>query len=62
MTLTELEEYDDDEDEDESDYQGETRELEFSVTLLWDGEAFSVALEHIFPLDADLKTLEAVLD
>jgi len=66
VTITELEEYEefegDDEDEYEGDYEGEARELEFSVTMRWDGDEFSAALEHIFPVDAGPKTLEAILD
>ncbi len=74
VTVTELEDEDegeqdeqDEQNDDFDEYQGEDddegRNLEFGVTMVWDdGDEFSAALEHIFPVNADAKTLEAVLD
>ena len=69
VTVTELEDFDEDSDEDsdveDDDFDGEDEsipDLEFSVTMRWDEDEFSAALEHIFPIHTDKSTLEAVLD
>ena len=65
VTVTELEDFDEDSDEDSDDFDDEDEsipDLEFSVTMRWDEDEFSAALEHIFPIHTDESTLEAVLD